>query len=82
VSRAGLLDLRRLAGFLRGAGRGPLRELAFDLVVRLPERAAVLLGMYASLVAYASFAPFATLATTGRGVYREATEHHVNITPI
>jgi len=40
-----LLDLRRLAGFLRGAVRDPLLELAFDLVVRRPERAAVLLGM-------------------------------------
>jgi hypothetical protein len=37
--------------------------LAFDLVVRPPERAAVLLGMHASLVACASFTPFATLAT-------------------
>jgi hypothetical protein len=55
--------LRRLTDFLRGAGLEPLRELAFDLVVRPPERAAVLLGMHASLVAYASFAPFATLAT-------------------
>ena len=45
VSGARILDLRRLAGFLRGAGREPLRELAFDLVVRFPERAAVLLGM-------------------------------------
>ena len=52
MSGPGLLDLRRLAGFLRGAGREPLRELAFDLLVRLPERAAVLLGMNASLVAY------------------------------
>jgi hypothetical protein len=39
------LELRRLTGFLRGTGREPLRERAFDLVVRLPERAAVLLGM-------------------------------------
>jgi hypothetical protein len=44
-------DVRRLTGFLRGVCREPLRELAFDLVVRLPERAAVLLGMQASLVA-------------------------------
>ena len=49
---------RRLTGFLRRAGREPP-----DLVVRPRERAAVLLGMRASLVAYASFAPFATLAT-------------------
>ena len=56
-------DFRRLTGFLRGAGRELLREPAFDLVVRAPERAAVLLGMHASLVAWASFAPFATLVT-------------------
>ena len=67
VSGAELLDLRRLAGFLRAAGREPLRELAFDLVVRLPERAAVLLGMSPSLVACTSFAPFATLATASGG---------------
>ncbi|OBI52904.1 hypothetical protein A5705_05045 [Mycobacterium sp. E787] len=63
--------LRRLAGLLaarRGAGRGfrgpPLRELAFDLLVRLPERAAVLLGMGPRVVANTSSTPPATLATT------------------
>ncbi|BBY68020.1 hypothetical protein MINTM008_38090 [Mycobacterium intracellulare] len=60
--RAGLL------GFLRGAaGRAPrdppAREGAFDLLVRLAERAAVLLGMTARVVATASSTPPATLVT-------------------
>nr|BBX77672.1 hypothetical protein MFLOJ_14590 [Mycobacterium florentinum] len=50
--------LARLLAFLRaGAGRAlrdPLdREVAFDLLVRVPERAAVLLAMGSSLVALA-----------------------------
>ena len=55
--------LRRLAGFRRGAGRGPDREPAFDLLERAPERAAVLLGMAASLVATAPYSPSATRVT-------------------
>jgi hypothetical protein len=63
--------LRRLAGLLalrRGAAgralRAPLaREVAFDLLVRLPERATVLLGMMPRVVANTSSAPPATLVT-------------------
>ncbi|GAB4661440.1 hypothetical protein MAHJHV64_03860 [Mycobacterium avium subsp. hominissuis] len=61
--RVGLPGLRRDA-----AGRAPRdpldREVAFDLLVRLPERAAVLLGMTARVVATASSTPPATLVTT------------------
>ena len=64
---AGMGDgLGRLACFRRGAGlteRDPDREPAFDLVERAPERAAVLLGMVASLVAGAPYAPSATRVT-------------------
>ncbi|ORW34193.1 hypothetical protein AWB91_01135 [Mycobacterium paraense] len=66
--------LRRLAGllgFLRGAGRGfrapPARDVAFDLLVRAPERAAVLLGMRARVVANTSSTPPATRVTAARG---------------
>ena len=58
--------LRCLAGFRRGAGRAgrePDREPAFDLLERAPERAAVLLGMVASLVANAPYSPSATRVT-------------------
>jgi hypothetical protein len=61
----GLPDLPLFAGFLRVVVRVPLRELVLDLGFRFPERVAVLLGMLASLVASASFAPFATLVTSG-----------------
>ncbi|ETZ68226.1 hypothetical protein L841_2349 [Mycobacterium sp. MAC_080597_8934] len=56
----------RLAADAAGrAPRDPLdREVAFDLLVRLPERAAVLLGMTARVVATASSTPPATLVTT------------------
>ncbi|OBI87278.1 hypothetical protein A9X00_24695 [Mycobacterium sp. 1245805.9] len=63
-------ELRRLAGlpaFLRGAAGRALRDLAregaFDLLVRAPERAAVLLGMTLRVVAKASSTPPATLVT-------------------
>src|ERR1700722_8619051 len=63
--------LRRLAGLLtrlRGAAgrppRGPLaRDGAFDLLVRFPERAAVLLGMTPRVVAIAPHSPSATRVT-------------------
>ena len=64
--------LRRLAGLLdplagrrwsRGFGTRPAREVAFDLLVRVPERAAVLLAMRASVVAITSSTPPATLVT-------------------
>src|SRR5689334_18295948 len=59
--------LRRGAGFRRGAdgraGREPPREPPFDLVERVPERAAVLLAMAASLVAFAPSSPSATWVT-------------------
>ena len=66
--------LRRLAGLLAllrdAAGRAlrdpPAREVAFDLLVRVPERAAVLLAMTASLVANTSSAPPATLVTAAQ----------------
>ena len=45
--------LRRGAGFRRGVVRDPAREPAFDLLERAPDRATVLLGMSASLVAIA-----------------------------
>src|ERR1700682_484363 len=58
---------RRLADFRRGAagraGREPDREPAFDLLVRAPDRVAVLLAMTASLVANTPYAPSATLVT-------------------
>jgi hypothetical protein len=44
---------RRGAGFRRGVARVAVRELAFDLVERVPERAAVLLAIPVSLVAQA-----------------------------
>jgi len=60
--------LRRGPGrfaFLRGAAGRPLREppreVAFDLLVRLPERATVLLAMAFSVVAKTTSAPPATL---------------------
>jgi hypothetical protein len=70
--------LRRLAGLpgrlaawgglLLGAVDRPLRdaprEVAFDLLVRAPERAAVLLAMPARLVANTPSAPSATLVTS------------------
>lgn len=69
------LEWPRLAGFRRGTdaraaraarpGRAPALDPVFDLLVRapdrVPDRATVLLGMTASLVAIASLAPFATL---------------------
>ncbi|MGO9524462.1 hypothetical protein [Mycobacterium sp.] len=63
--------LRRLAGLLarlRGAaGRARpdrLREVAFDLLIRAPERATVLLAMVTRLVASTSHSPSATRVTT------------------
>ncbi|BBY08058.1 hypothetical protein MNVI_33760 [Mycobacterium noviomagense] len=53
--------LWRFFALLRGAagraGRTLPRGAAFDLLVRLPDRAAVLLGMTASLIANAPSAP-------------------------
>nr|AJK74402.1 hypothetical protein RC58_04665 [Mycobacterium avium subsp. paratuberculosis] len=61
--RVGLAGLRW--GAAGRAPRDPLdREVAFDLLVRFPERAAVLLGMTARVVATASSTPPATLVTT------------------
>ncbi len=55
---------RPLAGCCRPrATASPLREAAFDLLVRAPERAAVLLAMSARLVASPPSAPSATLVT-------------------
>jgi hypothetical protein len=58
---AGLPTLRR------GAAGRELRDLpreeAFDLLVRVPERAAVLLAMIARVVVNTSSAPPATLVT-------------------
>ena len=45
------------------AGRDPPREPAFDLLERAPERAAVLLGMFPSLVAQTPYSPSATRVT-------------------
>jgi hypothetical protein len=59
---AGLLTLLRgIAG--RARRDPPAREVAFDLLVRVPERATVLLAMSASLVANTSSTPPATLVT-------------------
>ena len=59
--------LRRRAGLRRGAkgraGRDPPREPAFDLLERAPDRPAVLLGMFPSLVAQAPYSPSATRVT-------------------
>src|SRR5262249_57859944 len=72
VSPAATSDewLRRLAGLLtllRGAAGRALRDLprevAFDLLVRVPQRAAVLLAMTPSLVAIAPYSPSATRVT-------------------
>jgi hypothetical protein len=65
---AGLLTpLTGLLAFLRGLPGRPLRdaprEAAFDLLVREPERATVLLAMTASLVANTPSTPPATLVT-------------------
>ena len=59
--RAG--PVARRAGGLRGSRTSADPEVAFDLLVRVPERAAVLLAMTASLVATTSSAPPATLVT-------------------
>jgi hypothetical protein len=59
--------LWRRAGLRRAAegraARDPLREPAFDLLERAPDRAAVLLGMLVSLVAQAPYSPSATRVT-------------------
>ena len=55
---AGLAPRAPAAGDAR-----PPRELVFDLLERAPDRAAVLLAMYASLVAYAPESPSATRVT-------------------
>ena len=59
--------LRRRAGFRRGAdgraGRDPVREPVFDLLVRAPDRETVLLAMAVSLVADAPYSPSATRVT-------------------
>jgi hypothetical protein len=59
--------LRRRAGLRRGAegrdGRDAPREPAFDLVERVPDRAAVLLAMVPSLVAQTPYSPSATRVT-------------------
>ncbi|BBY79028.1 hypothetical protein MPUL_01860 [Mycolicibacterium pulveris] len=57
--------MRRDAGLRRGADRDPLREPVFDMVERVPERAAVLLAMPASLVAIVPDTTSATLVTKG-----------------
>jgi hypothetical protein len=44
--------------------------VAFDLLVRVPERVAVLLGMRARVVANASSTPPATLVTVARRTTR------------
>ena len=54
---------RRGAGFRRGVVRVPAREPVFDLLERLPDRAAVLLGMSVRLVANAPETPSATRVT-------------------
>jgi hypothetical protein len=54
---------RRGAGFFRGAVRALAREPVFDLLERLPDRAAVLLGMSIRLVATAPETPSATRVT-------------------
>jgi hypothetical protein len=57
-------DGLRRVGLRRGAdGREPPRELVFDLLERVPDLAAVLLAMSASLVANAPYSPSATLVT-------------------
>jgi len=56
--------LAGLVGFFRGVGDA-CREPAFDLLVLAPERAAVLLGMGASLIAFTPSAPSATPAPPG-----------------
>ena len=58
----------RLPAGRRGrAGRVPPREPVFDLLVRAPERAAVLLGMSVSLVA----GPICTICHTGHSLVSE-----------
>ena len=60
---------RRLAGLVGffGVFRGVAadREPAFDLLVLAPERAAVLLGMGARLIAFTPSTPSATLVPPG-----------------
>src|SRR5690606_521439 len=48
-------------------GRAPPRDLAFDLLLRAPDRVAVLLAMIASLVANTPLAPSATPVTSQGG---------------
>ena len=51
------------AGFRRGAATGPVRELAFDLLERVPERRRSYLACGSSLVACAPYSPSATRVT-------------------